>query len=126
MPAEIRLSACPLDCPDACSLEVKVEHGRVVRIDGDRRNAFTQGFICAKVARLPEHLYGKDRLLHPLRRAGPKGEGLFEPMTWDDALDLVAGRLAAVRERFGGEAILPYSYGGSHRLLTPGNTHPRL
>jgi anaerobic selenocysteine-containing dehydrogenase len=126
MPAEIRLSACPLDCPDACSLEVKVEHGRVVRIDGDRRNAFTQGFICAKVARLPDHLYGKDRLLHPLRRVGPKGEGRFERLSWDDALDLVAGRLAEVRERFGGEAILPYSYGGSNGLLTQDTTDARL
>lgn len=126
MPAEIRLSACPLDCPDACSLEVKVEHGRVVRIDGDRRNAFTQGFICAKVARLPEHLYGEDRLLHPMRRAGAKGEGRFESISWDEALDLVARRLAEARDRFGGESILPYSYGGSNGLLTQDTTDARL
>ncbi len=126
MAREILRSACPLDCPDACSLEVKVEDGRVVRIDGDRRNPYTQGFICSKVARLPEHLYGEDRLLHPLRRAGAKGEGRFERVSWDEALDLVARRLALARDRFGGEAILPYSYGGSNGLLTQDTTDARL
>jgi anaerobic selenocysteine-containing dehydrogenase len=118
MPATLKTAACPLDCPDACSLEVKVEEGRVTKLDGDRRNPVTQGFICSKVRRMPELLYGPDRLLYPERRVGPKGEGRFERISWDEALSLVAERLAAAREKWGGESILPYRYGGSNGYLT--------
>ena len=126
MPTTTRLSACPLDCPDSCSLEVRVEDGRVVKLDGDRRNPVTQGFICAKVRRLPELLYGSDRLLYPERRVGPKGSGQFERISWDEALGLVAERLATARERWGGEAILPYRYGGSNGMLTHEAVDARL
>jgi len=123
---EILTSACPLDCPDACSLEVRVVDGRVVKVDGDHRNPVTRGYICAKVRRTPEHLYGPDRLLYPARRIGPKGEGRFERISWDEALDLAAARLGEARERFGGESILPFCYGGSNGLLTQDATDGRL
>ncbi len=119
-------SACPLDCPDACSLEVRVENGRVVKLDGDRRNPYTQGYICSKVRHMPEHLYGEDRLLRPARRVGAKGEGRFEPISWDAALDLIAARLNEARRRHGGESILPYSYGGSNGYLTHESVDFRL
>ncbi len=125
-PPEVLASACPLDCPDACSLEVRVVDGRVVKVDGDHRNPVTQGYICAKVRRTPEHLYGPDRLLYPARRVGPKGEGRFERISWDAALDLAAGRMREARERFGGESILPFFYGGSNGLLTQDTTDARL
>ena len=122
----LRRTACPLDCPDSCSLEATVADGRVVRLAGDRRNPYTQGFICGKVAHFAERLYGPDRLLHPARRTGRKGEGRFERISWDDALSEIATRLAEVRTRFGGEAILPYSYGGSNGALTQDTTDARL
>ena len=113
-------SVCPLDCPDRCSLDVSIEDGRVAAITGSRVNPLTEGFICAKVRRFPERVYGPDRLLHPLRRTGRKGEGRFERIAWDEALDTVARRLDAIRRESGGEAILPFSYGGSNGLLTEG------
>lgn len=119
-------SACPLDCPDACSLEVQVEDGRVVKIDGTHRNPITDGYICAKVRRIPEHLYGPDRLLYPARRTGRKGDGSFERISWDEALDLIAQRMREARERLGGESVLPISYGGSNGLLTQDTTDARL
>ena len=119
-------SACPLDCPDACSLEVKVEDGRVVKMDGSFRNPVTQGYICAKVRRFPELLYGEGRLLYPAVRRGPKGEGTFERVSWDEALDLVAAKMVEARERHGGEAVLPFSYGGSNGMLTQDTTDARL
>jgi anaerobic selenocysteine-containing dehydrogenase len=125
-PSVVLPSACPLDCPDACSLDVRVEGGQVVKVDGSRLNPATQGYICAKVRRLPEHLYGPDRLLHPARRVGAKGEGRFERISWDDALDLAAARLGELRERHGGESILPFCYGGSNGLLTQDSTDARL
>jgi anaerobic selenocysteine-containing dehydrogenase len=115
-------SVCPLDCPDRCSLDVEVAAGRVVSITGTRVNPETDGFICAKVRRYPERMYGPDRLLHPMRRAGRKGEGTFVRITWDDALDAIARRFEEIRRVHGGEAILPFFYGGSNGLLTQGAT----
>jgi anaerobic selenocysteine-containing dehydrogenase len=111
-------TVCPLDCPDSCSLDVTVQDGRVTVVDGSRLNPVTDGYICAKVRRFPERVYGPDRLLYPAIRKGPKGVALFERVTWEQALQTIADRLTDVRERFGGEAILPYSYGGSNGLLT--------
>ena len=119
-------SACPLDCPDACSLEVRVQDGRVVKIDGTRRNPLTEGYICSKVRRFPELMYGEDRVLHPAVRVGKKGENRFEQLSWDAALDLAAARMREARERWGGESILPFSYGGSNGLLTQDTTDARL
>ena len=123
---EVFTSACPLDCPDACSLEVRVEDGRVVKVDGTRRNPVTDGYICSKVRHLPEHLYGPERILHPARRVGPKGSGEFAEISWDEALDLAAAKMREARERHGGEAILPFYYGGSNGLLTQETTDARL
>ena len=87
-------------------------------LDGSKVNRVTGGYICAKVRRFPERMYGPDRVLYPAVRKGPKGSGWFERVSWDDALTRIADRLRAVRDEFGGEAILPYSYGGSNGLLT--------
>ncbi|HEX3525858.1 MAG TPA: molybdopterin-dependent oxidoreductase [Thermoanaerobaculia bacterium] len=119
-------SACPLDCPDACSLDVQVADGRVVKVDGSRRNPFTEGYICAKVRRMPELLYGEGRLLYPAVRKGPKGSGVFERISWDEALDLAAAKIREAEERWGGEAILPFCYGGSNGMLTHEAVDSRL
>src|SRR5688572_5085215 len=111
-------TVCPLDCPDSCSLEVTVQDGRVTAIDGSHVNPITGGYICAKVRRFPERLYGADRLLYPAIRKGPKGLASFARATWEEALGTIAERVRDARERWGGEAILPYSYGGSNGLLT--------
>ena len=111
-------TVCPLDCPDACSLDVTLQDGRITRIDGSPQNSVTNGYICAKVRRFSERVYGSDRLLHPAIRKGPKGYGLFDRTSWDDAMALIATKIEEARESWGGESILPYSYGGSNGLLT--------
>ena len=111
-------TVCPLDCPDSCSLAVTVQEGRVTNIDGSHANPITGGFICAKVRRFGERLYGSDRLLYPAIRKGAKGQGTFTRATWDDALAMIAERMNEARATWGGESILPYSYGGSNGLLT--------
>ncbi len=123
---EILPSACPLDCPDACSLEVGVEAGRIARIDGSRVNPLTEGYICAKVRRFGDHVYSTQRLLHPGVREGGKGEGRFSRVSWDEALDRVVARMRTIREARGGEAILPFSYGGSNGFLSQDTTDARL
>jgi anaerobic selenocysteine-containing dehydrogenase len=119
-------TACPLDCPDSCSLSVTVADGQVVTLDGSRRNAVTDGFICAKVRRFGERVNSPLRILHPAVRVGPKGNAAFSRVTWEEAIDLAATRLREARARWGGEAILPFSYGGSNGLLTQDTTDARL
>jgi anaerobic selenocysteine-containing dehydrogenase len=126
MATETLRSACPLDCPDACSLDVKVEGARVVGVEGARDNPLTAGFICAKVRRFADHMYGPDRVLRPAVRDGRKGDGAFRDVGWDEALDRVAAALADARDRFGGESILPLCYGGSNGYLTQDATDARL
>src|SRR5690349_11655589 len=123
---ETRSTACPLDCPDLCGLTVTVDNGRVVEVAGDRRGPLTDGFICGKVRKIADHMYGEDRLTTPLFRTGPKGSGQWSPVSWDAALDRIAGRLAEIRARAGGEAILPYHYSGSNGWLTDGALASRL
>jgi anaerobic selenocysteine-containing dehydrogenase len=111
-------TACPLDCPDACTLDVTVENGRVLKIDGGDANPSTRHFICAKVRRFGERVYGEDRLLYPAVREGPKGHGTFTRVSWAEAMDLIARRMTEIRDQFGAEAIVPFCYGGSNGLLT--------
>lgn len=97
---------------------VTVENGRAVRVVGDPEHPFTRGFLCTKVNRYVERTYHPDRLLHPLRRVGPKGSGRFARVSWDDALDEIADRLEEIAHSAEGpQAILPYSYAGTMGLV---------
>lgn len=115
---ETRKSVCALDCPDACSLVLEIDHsGKARKLRGDRDHPITRGFLCAKVAQYLERQYHPERLLYPLRRTGAKGAGRFERVSWDIALDEIAARLARIAEETGPEAILPYSFAGTMGIL---------
>ena len=107
-----------MDCPDACALEVMVQDGRVQKIGGGRSHPDTAGFICSKVAGFHRRLEHEDRLLYPMRRVGAKGEKRFERISWDDAVAEVIEKFEAIRSEWGGEAIVPFHYGGSNGWLT--------
>lgn len=119
-------SVCPLDCPDTCSLEVTVDGGKVTKVDGSHRNPYTDGYICAKVRRYPERVYSPLRLLYPQRRVGPKGEGCFERIGWDDAIELIATAFRRVVAEHGPAAILPHHYGGSNGLFSEDGADARF
>ncbi|WP_425547311.1 molybdopterin-containing oxidoreductase family protein [Actinomadura vinacea] len=102
------LGACPLDCPDGCSWVVTVRDGAAVGLRGNPDHPYTRGALCTKVNRWLEHAAQPDRILYPLRRAGRKGEGRFERITWDEALDEIAARLGRIVGEHGGEAVWPY------------------
>ena len=119
-------TACPLDCPDTCSLAVSVERGRVTRIDHSPRHEPTAGFICRKVRGFDQRVYSPDRLHYPGRRRGAKGKANFTRIGWDQALNEIAGRMRTIRDEFGAEAILPLSYGGSNGLLSQDTADARL
>jgi anaerobic selenocysteine-containing dehydrogenase len=110
-------SVCPLNCPDTCGILTQVEDGRVVRTSGDPDHPITRGWLCRKGSRYLERHTSPERLLYPLRRVGPKGEGRFERISWDQALDLIAERWHSIVARWGPEAILPYGYSGTLGII---------
>jgi anaerobic selenocysteine-containing dehydrogenase len=119
-PEEIIKAACPHDCPDTCAMHVTVRGqgpGRIaIKIQGDPTHPPTAGSLCTKVSRYLERTYHPDRVLHPLRRVGAKGEGRFERVSWDAALEGIASRLAAIAA-VDPQRIVPYSYAGTMGLL---------
>ncbi|MCE2933222.1 MAG: molybdopterin oxidoreductase family protein [Hyphomicrobiales bacterium] len=113
-----RPSVCPHDCPSACSLEVEVlSDTRIGRVRGLKGQSYTDGVICAKVARYAERIHHPDRLTEPLLRTGPKGSGQFRPIGWDEALDRAAEAFLAAERQHGSEAIWPYYYAGTMGLV---------
>ena len=105
---EIRHSTCPHDCPSACALDVEVIDGKSIgRVHGSRLQTYTAGVVCAKVARYAERIHHPERLIHPLRRTGAKGSGRFARISWDEALDEIAGRFNQAEREFGAESVWP-------------------
>jgi anaerobic selenocysteine-containing dehydrogenase len=116
MSTQVVRNACPHDCPDTCGMLVTVKDGVAVKIQGDPTMPFTQGTLCTKVAHYLERTYSPDRVLHPLKRTGKKGEGRFTRVSWDEALDEIAARLKAVAAE-DPQMILPCSYAGTMGML---------
>ena len=106
------IGACPHDCPDTCSLVTTVENGKAIRVQGNPQHPMTDGVLCTKVSRYTERTYHPDRILHPMKRTGPKGSGQFAPVSWEEALSDITNRLSAIAKH-DPEAILPYSYAGT-------------
>ncbi len=116
--SRVAASACPHDCPSTCALDVELLDERTIgRVRGARDNDYTAGVVCAKVARYAERQHHPDRLLTPLRRTGAKGSGEFAPISWDDALDIVAEKFLQAEQRDGAESVWPYYYAGTMGLV---------
>lgn len=127
VPTKTLPSVCPLDCPDTCSLTVQVLDGRLVEVKGSDANPFTDGVICNKVARsYPEFVHGDGRLTHPLKRVGPRGEGLFNQIGWDEALDLIHDGFSKAIDAHGPQSVLPFNYAGPHGELAAGSMDRRF
>lgn len=126
MTTEHRKCICPLDCHDTCGLLVQVDLGRIVRVAGDKEHPATKGFICQKVARYPDLLYGKNRVLYPMRRIGRKGAGEFERISWDEALGAISHRLRDIVGRYGAEAVFPFTSTGTLGKLNNGSMDIRF
>src|SRR6202790_3386057 len=108
---DIRHSTCAHDCPSACALDVEVVEGKSIgRVRGCKLHTYTAGVACAKTARDPERILYPERLLYPMRRTGPKGSCQFARISWDAALDEIAGRFDAAEREFGAQSVWPYYY----------------
>ncbi|MGG1396521.1 molybdopterin-dependent oxidoreductase [Bacillus salipaludis] len=106
-------AVCPLDCPDQCGLLVQKENGKIVKVEGDPNHPVTQGHICNKVRNMADRLNDVKRLKYPLRRTGRKGEGQFERITWEEAIQAITARWKNLIQTDGPESILPYSFYGN-------------
>ncbi len=117
-PLRIAPSVCPHDCTSTCALDVEILDDRTIgRVRGARRNSYTDGVICEKVARYAERVHHPDRLLHPLVRNGPKGSQQWKNISWDEALDRVADAFIEKAQRHGSETVWPYFYAGTMGLV---------
>ena len=107
-------AVCPHDCPDTCGMVVTVRDGRAIELRGDPDHPFTRGFLCGKVAHYLDRVYHPERLQYPMKRVGPKSQGRFTRISWDEALDTIARRFREIADSADGpQAILPYSYAGT-------------
>ena len=124
---DIRHSTCPHDCPSACALDIEVINGATIgRVRGSKAQTYTAGVVCAKVARYAERIHHPDRLMHPMRRTGPKGSGQFAPITWDEALDEIAAKFDAAEHDFGDRLIAALRHPHAHRIAAAGMHGDRL
>ncbi|MBT5373444.1 MAG: molybdopterin oxidoreductase family protein [Rhodospirillaceae bacterium] len=115
--AETAFGGCPHDCPDTCSMVFDIKDGKVAGVSGNKEHPMTRGGLCVKLKDYEKRHYHPDRLLHPMRRTGPKGSGQFERISWDEALDEISGKWKAIIEEYGPQAIMPYSYLGHQGLV---------
>src|SRR6201986_224518 len=115
---DIRHSTCPHDCPSACALDIEVIGGQSIgRVRGSKKQTYTAGVVCAKVARYAERIHHPERLTFPMRRIGAKGSGQFARISWDEALDEIAARFDAAERDFGAESVWPYYYAGTMGIV---------
>src|SRR4051812_7051183 len=122
--AEVVSGACHHDCPDTCGWHVTVDRSGptpiALQMRGDPDHPYSKGELCPKVNKFLDRVYSDERVLHPLRRVGPKGDGRFEQISWDEALTEIASRFSEIIDRDGPEAIMPYSDAGNQSLLAMG------
>jgi anaerobic selenocysteine-containing dehydrogenase len=117
-------SVCPFDCPDTCGMLVQVEGGKAVAVQGDPEHPFSRGTLCPKMLHYEKSVHSPLRLTTPLKRSGPKGSGAFTPISWDEAIQTIAGRWRGIIAEHGAQAILPYSYAGTMGVVQRNAGHP--
>ncbi len=110
-------SVCPHDCPDTCGIIAHVRDGKLVKVKGDPDHFVTRGFLCQKVMNYPARVYSPDRILHPLKRAGKKGEGSFTRISWDEAINTITSKFKDIISKHGTESILPFNGSGTLGLV---------
>ncbi|MGD8192172.1 molybdopterin oxidoreductase family protein [Brevibacillus ginsengisoli] len=110
-------AVCPLDCPDQCGLLLHKQDGKIVRVQGDQSHPITKGAICNKVRHMAERVHSPKRLQYPMKRVGAKGEGRFERISWEEAIETITSKWKQLIAEHGPEAILPYSFYGNMGLV---------
>ncbi|WOJ98005.1 molybdopterin-dependent oxidoreductase [Congregibacter brevis] len=127
LPEQTRQTVCPLDCADTCSLEVTTQDDRITAVRGGKANPFTRGKLCAKVVNsFPAQVHGDLRIRTPLLRRDSLGGRDFQPISWEQALDIVFEKFSGIQQQWGSEAIAPLYYGGPMGILAGGSMDKRF
>ena len=93
-------------CHGGCGVNLHVEDGRLVKVEGDRTSPLNRGRLCPIGTSTLDLVYHPDRLKYPMRRTGARGEGKWERISWDEALDIVAEEIKRVKKEHGPGAIM--------------------
>ena len=108
----------PGDHPVGCGMYLKVKDGRIVGVEGDPEHPISQGRLCTRCLSLPEYVYSDKRVTTPLRRAREdRGFDKWEPITWDEAMDLIEENVRRIQKDYGNEAVAVFQ-GTGHALCT--------
>ncbi|MFW5501179.1 MULTISPECIES: molybdopterin-containing oxidoreductase family protein [unclassified Maridesulfovibrio] len=110
-------SICPYDCPTTCGLLVESDGTRITKVKGDPDDPICGGLICRKMQRYEKSIHSPDRILTPLKRTGKKGEGRFERISWDEAVETITGKWKQSLDKYGPDSILPFYYSGVMSLI---------
>jgi len=107
---EIRKTICSICNPIShCGIDAYVKDGVVIKVEGSKENPHNEGTLCSKGAASRQYIYHKDRIRTPLLRKGERGSDHFEPISWEEAMDILAGRLLEIREESGPESVVFYA-----------------
>ena len=107
---EVKHSLCAICSPSMhCGVDCYVKDGKIIRVEGTPDHPFNHGKLCTKGSSLRNYVYRKDRIKTPLKRVGERGEGKFEPISWDEAYDIIAEKLLATREKYGANSVAFFS-----------------
>ena len=107
---EVRPSICAICSPDKhCGLDCYVKDGQIIKIEGTQNHPYNHGKLCTKGSSNRNYLYRKDRIQTPLKRVGERGEGKFEPISWDEAYKIIAENLNRIKETYSPHSVVFYS-----------------
>jgi anaerobic selenocysteine-containing dehydrogenase len=110
-------TVCSKNCFATCPLKVYVKDDKIIKVEGKDNNPITRGKICTKGRVYPEIVNSKERLLYPLKRVGTRGEGKFERISWDEAIELMYSKLNSLRQEHGAESVLYYQGSGNFGVM---------
>jgi anaerobic selenocysteine-containing dehydrogenase len=93
-------------CHGSCGVLAYVKDGRLVKVEGDPDHPWNQGRLCSRCLAMTQYVYHPDRLTHPLKRVGRRGEGKWQPISWDEAFDLIEQKMKKIRAESGPESVI--------------------
>lgn len=118
MEQKIIKTSCPRDCFGGCTMKVHIEDGKVVKLEGDNASRATDGKLCVKGMSYIDYIYSPNRVKYPMMRTGKRGEGKFERISWEYAVEKIGEKLNAIKENSGPLSVMHYCSGGCEGFLS--------
>lgn len=107
----------PGDHPVGCGMKLHIKDGKLVKVEGDEENPITQGRLCIRCLTLPEYTYHPQRIVHPMKRIGKRGEDKWQRISWDEAWDIIVEKINGFKKNYGAESIVVFGGTGREACL---------